>query len=169
MVPVLSTAFVSLTRVNCHCRQAMPDRRAWDDEVDELGTHNAQKLRKYAIAVRTSAAFRHEQLIYEGWRHGDTGHNDDHSSVIVWASFKPELKALGRERVLAAVNVQAEHEARVDALPYDLIHAVTAKSKVIKELAPSVLARMHILLKHAIRTYQRLPTPKGPKVTQNTS
>ena len=109
----------------------------WSAEVDELGKCNARKLRAYVIAVNTDPAFRHVDMIQQGWSSADEGRSLT-DGRIVWASFIPQLKRLGREAVEAAVAAQQQHEARIfdtSMFTYRDIKAVVDYDPTISQLA----------------------------------
>ena len=108
---------------------------AWEREVDALGASHAVRLIQYVIAVEISNdAFRHVDLIREGWSSNTPGHSL-HDGRIDWASYVPKLKGMGREAVEAAVEAQRRHELRVSALNYAQLATIAKYDPVLVQLA----------------------------------
>ena len=107
----------------------------WEREVASLGVSHAVRLREYVIAVeKADAAFRHVDLIREGWASDDTGYSL-HNGRIDWAAFVPKLKGMGRAAVEAAVEAQRRHVQRVDSLNYAQLAQLATFDPVLHKLA----------------------------------
>ena len=118
---------------------ASSDAAAWHEEVEALGKSHSLLLRKYAIAVDTDPRFRHVDLIREGWHSDDEGRSYQDGKII-WATYIPLLKKMGRQAVQAAVLAQQYHEERINdttRLTYGDIHMITEHDPTIAALFAS--------------------------------